>query len=245
MTASPETSSEAARKADQPSVAAILVAAGPGTRMRGTEKLEAPLLGRPLLGWTVAAFEETPEVDEIVLVVARDRLTATKRLAESEGWRRVRAIVPGGARRRDSVRAGLDALSEGTRVVVVHDGSRPLVTPVLIREGLAAGARGNAAIASEPVKETIKRVERGMVVETLPRAELVRTQTPQVFDRESLVAAHAQLPEYDAPDDAALFVALGLPLVTYHGGHENLAVTTPDDLPVVEALLRRRQVTAE
>lgn len=223
---------------------AVIVAAGPSRRMRGIDKIWAPIAGRPLLAWTVAAFERATEIARIVLVVAPERLGAAEELRVREGWRRVALVVVGGPRRRDSVRLGLEALGEASaasEIVVVHDGARPLVTPALIRAGLAAARRTGAATASEPVKETIKRVHAGLVAETLPRAQLVRAQTPQVFERARLLAAHAAAdPTTDFADDATLVCALGLPLAIFPGSHENLKATTPDDLPVVEALLRAR-----
>lgn len=217
---------------------AVIVAAGASTRMRGTDKIWAPLAGRPLIAWTVDAFERTPRIGEIALVVATNRLAQAQALRTRAGWKKVRAIVPGGARRRDSVLAGLEALDESCRWVAVHDGARPLVTPALIQQGLLAAARVGAAIASEPVKETIKRVAGNTVVETLPRQQLARAQTPQVFARARLLAAHHAVdPAIDPPDDALLASLAGIPMVSYSGSHNNLKVTTEEDLTIVESLL--------
>lgn len=219
----------------------VVAAAGASLRMQGSDKLWVAVAGRPVLAWTLAALERVPGLSEIVLVVAPERIAAAEALRRTEGWRTVRAIVAGGARRRDSVRRGLDALSPECAWVVVHDGARPLLTPDLVLAGLAAARQTGAATAGEPVKETIKYVREGLIVESLPRAQIARTQTPQVFSRSVLLAAHeaAAHQDFDAPDDAALVSAAGYPLIVFHGSHENLKITAPDDLPVVESLLSR------
>ncbi|HEV8192279.1 MAG TPA: 2-C-methyl-D-erythritol 4-phosphate cytidylyltransferase, partial [Ktedonobacterales bacterium] len=154
------------------------------------------------------------------------------------GWTKVRAILQGGSRRRDSVRVGLEAMSETIAWAVIHDGARPLTTPGMIAAGLATARDAGAAVAVEPVKETIKRVQRNVIVETLPRARLAQAQTPQIFRRAQLLEAHRSYdPAVDLPDDATLAILAGIPLVQYTGGHENMKVTTPDDVPVVVAAL--------
>ncbi len=221
---------------------AVIVAAGQSRRMGGVDKIWAKLAGRPLIAWTVAACERAAELREIVLVVAPERLAEAVALGAAEGWQRTRVVATAGPRRRDAVRAGLEALEPACRVVVIHDGARPLVTPELIAAGLATARARGAATAGEPVKETLKRVRDGVIIETLPREQLVRLQTPQVFAREWLSAACAAYdPAADPPDEATLAYALGLPLAIYPGSHDNLKVTTPDDLPVVEALLARTE----
>jgi 2-C-methyl-D-erythritol 4-phosphate cytidylyltransferase len=219
---------------------AVIVAAGTSARMGGRDKIWVPLVGRPLIAWTVSAFEATPAVDEIVLVVAAHHLDEARALARSEGWSKLRAVVAGGPRRRDSVRVGLEALSPATVWAVIHDGARPLTTPRMIEAGLVAAREAGTAVATEPVKETIKRVQGGVIVETLPRSHLAHAQTPQVFARARLLEAHRGYdPSADLPDDATLAFLTGIPLVRYPGGHENMKVTTPEDLPVVESLLAR------
>ncbi len=217
---------------------AVVVAAGASLRMRGLDKIWMPLAGRPLLAWTVSAFEATPAIDEIMLVVASQHMDEARELARAEGWGKVRAVVAGGSRRRDSVRIGLEALSSTIGWAVIHDGARPLTTPQMIATGLAAAREAGAAVASEPVKETIKRVERNVIVETLPRTRLAQAQTPQVFRRAQLLQAHHSYDaSVDLPDDATLALLAGIQLLQYPGGHENMKVTTPEDVPVVEALL--------
>jgi 2-C-methyl-D-erythritol 4-phosphate cytidylyltransferase len=224
-------------------VGAIIVAAGPARRNQGGVTQDgdvrwAPLAGRPVLAWTVASIRRIGVVDDVVLVVAPDRLENARMLEKSERWEHITIVPAGSPRRRDAVMAGVHALAPTCRWIVVHDAARPLVTPELIAAGLAAAEQTGAASASEPVKETIKRVRDGVVAETLDRSTLVLLQTPQVFERSVLLAIHQQSsPTLDPPDDATLAMLAGIRVATFPGSHNNMAITTPDDIAVAEALL--------
>jgi len=144
--------------------------------------------------------------------------------------------VRGGERRRDSVRAGLDALAD-CDYVVVHDGARPLVTKALIDAALAGARETGAALCAVPVSDTVKRTDdAGLVRSTVSRAGLWLAQTPQAFRTELLLRAH-EATEIDATDDAALVELLGEPVRVVMGSPRNLKVTTPADLRLAEALL--------
>lgn len=218
-------------------VGAIIVAAGRSVRMNGADKMFAPVLGRPLLAHTVAAFESCPAIGSIVLVVAKDNVEQAQSLAKAEGWRKVSRIIAGGARRQDSVKRGLQGLPP-CRWVVVHDGARPCVEAQTIERGLEAAQRAEAAVAAVPVTDTIKRVDAEQrVVETLERGRLWAAQTPQVFRRDLLTRAHNDV-DVEVTDDAALVERLGHPVVAYMGSYRNIKVTTVDDLALAEAYLR-------
>lgn len=221
---------------------AVIVAAGSSTRMGDVDKIWTPIAGEPLLVWTIRAFEAAKEVAEIVVVVAPERLAEAQALARQSHWGKVRAVVAGGRRRCESVREGLGALSPESEWVVIHDGARPLVTPAMIAAGLEAAQQSTgAAAAYEPVKETLKRVQDGVVVETPSRADLALLQTPQVFRQGLLADLEAACSSGDDPqDEAALLLRQGVRVAVFASGHENVKVTTPDDLEIVEALLRQR-----
>lgn len=218
---------------------AVIVAAGRSRRMAGVDKLWAALPGpdgQPLLARAVAVFESCPVIDRIVLVVSRDAVGRAQELVLEEGFAKARAVVAGGARRQDSVRAGLEAL--GTcEWVVVHDGARPLVTRELIERGLETARATGASCCALPVPDTIKEADdEGNVVRTLDRSRLWLAQTPQTFRYDLLLKAHRHA-EGDATDDAALVEALGVQVRLYQGSPANLKVTTSEDLALVEALL--------
>ena len=215
---------------------AIIAAAGRGRRFGEGDKLFAPLAGRPLIARTLMAFEVCRAVDTVVLVLAEENLERGCRLVDAAGFDKVAVICPGGPRRQDSVRLGLEALPE-CRWVVVHDGARPLVTAALIEAGLAAAAETGAAIAAVPLADTLKEVaDDGLIRRTLDRGNLWAAQTPQVFDYDLLREAHRQA-QGEATDDAALVEALGRRVKVFPGSARNLKVTTTADLALAQALV--------
>ncbi len=220
-------------------IGAIVVAAGSSRRMAGADKLWLPIAGRPLLEHTLRALVAIPELTRIVLVVSADgRRRVDERLGAAP-WDALYAVVEGGAERADSVYAGLLALG-ACDLVLIHDGARPLVTPGLVRSGLAAARRHGAAIPALPVTDTIKRVDAtGRIVATPDRATLRAVQTPQVFRHDLLLAAYetAGLERAASTDDAMLLERNGHPVYTYPGDPRNVKVSTPADLPLVSLYL--------
>lgn len=222
--------------ATQVNVGAVIVAAGRGSRMAGVDKLLAPLASRPLLAHTLAAFQACPSVERVTLVMARGRLEEGRDLVRAHGFDKVAAVCEGGEHRQDSARAGLEALG-ACRWVVVHDGARPLVTPRLIEDGLAAAHETGAAICAVPLSDTLKQVTAsGEVERTLERQGLWLAQTPQVFRYDLLLEAHSRATA-EATDDAALVEAMGGRVRVYMGSPRNIKVTTPEDLALVRAML--------
>jgi 2-C-methyl-D-erythritol 4-phosphate cytidylyltransferase len=218
----------------------IIVAAGRGERMGGIDKVFAPLAGRPLVVWTLAAFKKCEAVDEIVVVAAPESVDRTWALVREWRFTKVTAVVPGGATRQASVRAGTDAAARAS-VVAVHDAARPLVTPDLIAQGVALAREHGAALCAIRSRDTVKDVEGDppVVRATPDRDRMWLAQTPQVFDRALLLRAH-DAASSSATDDAALVEALGHVVHVYEGAPSNFKVTTTEDLILAEALLRER-----
>ena len=203
--------------------------------MGGVDKLLAPLAGRPVLAHSVAAFAEHPKVDTVVVVVSEANQADVEAMLEDVAPNA--RVVLGGARRRDSVRAGLGVLPR-CEFVLVHDGARLLVTAAMIDAVLAGAAEKDAAICAIPVADTVKQVDNyGFSRRTMDRDGLMLAQTPQAFRLELLLRAHAAYAE-DVTDDAMLVERLGLPVRIVAGSPRNLKVTTPDDLVLAEALLK-------
>ena len=228
---------------------AIVVAAGRSTRMGGPDKLLAPIRGRPLLAWTLEALAREPSVERIVVV------TAGERVAEIGGapWLpgTVAAVVEGGARRQESVAAGFAGLvaltgdsaaaaTDGERVLLVHDGARPVLAAGLVDAVVRATARHGAAIPVVPVAETLKLVADDRIVATIERSGLAAAQTPQGVRRGLLRAAYDRYPP-DGPetwtDEAALLEACNIPVHVVPGDPSNLKVTLPADLRRAETSL--------
>ena len=186
------------------------------------------MAGRPLLAHVLERVGAVASVGSVVVVCPEARHDAVRRLARELGLGGVRC-VPGGRRRRDSVAAGLGAVGDA-EIVAVHDAARPLVSPQLIEAVIAAARQHGAATAAIPCVDTIKRVEGGMVVETLPREALVAVQTPQAFSTALLRRAHALRPSEDASDDCLLVEWLGEPVAVVPGEVGNRKITHPEDL---------------
>ena len=219
------------------SVAVVLVAAGSGERLGyGMPKALVTLRGRSILDWSIAAFADHPDLDELV-VVAPPSASHTIASTVTSHCPLPCAVVPGGASRTESVRRGLSCLSEQVELVLVHDAARPLVPARLISDVVArlrAGA--DAVVPVLPVADTIKRVADESVVSTVDRAELRRVQTPQGFRAATLRAAYAAAPELVATDDAGVVEAYGTKVSTVPGDEAAFKITTPYDLRLAELL---------
>lgn len=209
--------------------------------MGRTDKMSAPIGGRPMLAWTVEVFGRLSVIDRLVVVGAAERVDELR----DAPWLPERAIVvAGGERRQESVAAGVAALAEGgagdERVVLVHDGARPAVRADLVRRVIGAADEHGAAIPVLPVVETLKRVDGDLVVGTVDRAGLGAAQTPQGLRLGILRAAYARFPP-DGPetftDEAALLEACTIPVHVVPGQADNLKVTLPADLDRAAAIL--------
>ena len=225
-------------------VGAVVVAAGQSTRMTGVDKVFAYVAGLPLIAHAINALEECDAVHEIVIVLSSARVDEGQTLVDDLGWRKVVAVCAGGDRRQDSVLAGLGCLKD-CEWVIVHDGARPCLTGNLVLEGLEAAKDTGAAVAAVPSKDTIKVVAENGIVESTPdRKRLWAVQTPQTFRYDLLVSAHSELLG-DYTDDASMVEALGGRVRVHFGSYDNLKVTTPEDLPIVEQWLSTRMANRE
>jgi len=223
-------------------VGAIVVGAGEGHRMSGRGRKQfAKIAGKPLMAYTIEIFEASPAVDHIVIVVPRDSVEfAKEEIVEACGFKKVRDVVYGGETRQQSVQAGLKALKDKTRWVIIHDGVRPLVSEMMIKRVLDAAQKTGAAISGVAARETIKQVESGEIVGTLDRRLLWLAQTPQCFRYDVIADAHkrASGEKVDATDDAALVEKYGTKVVVAVGSYSNLKITSPEDLPLFEYFLK-------
>ncbi len=218
---------------------ALIVAAGRGRRFgEGLPKQYHRLAGRAVLAWTLEAFAKHPEVDAVRAVIHRDDIDLYEEAAASL------SLLPpvwGGAERQDSVRLGLESLaaeagSEGARVLI-HDGARPLPGTDLLSRVIAALRDGPGALPCLPVTDTLKRAAEGLIVETLPRDQLFRAQTPQGFHLAAILNAHKAVVGQALTDDAAVAEAAGLDLRVVEGNADNLKITTAADLETAARLL--------
>jgi 2-C-methyl-D-erythritol 4-phosphate cytidylyltransferase/2-C-methyl-D-erythritol 2,4-cyclodiphosphate synthase len=220
---------------------AVVVAAGRSERMGGRDKLAALLGGRPVLAWSLAALAASPLVEQIALV-----RTAEQAAGPRPSWLpdKVIAVVAGGARRQESVAAGIRALDDRPhdpgRVLLVHDGARPLVSTRLVEAVTRAAAEHGAAIPVLPVAETLKRVAGDRVTGTIDRVGAVMAQTPQGVRWDVLRDALKRVSPGDVAeltDEAALLEAAGIAVHVVPGEVANLKITRPEDVRLAEAQL--------
>lgn len=219
-------------------VGAVIAAAGSSSRMGGRDKLAEPLDGVPVILRTLVAVEAVPEIREIVVVTREDRVEEYRRLLGQ--CSRLRAVVPGGSTRQESVRNGVRALSPDCTLAAIHDGARPLVTPEVFARCIEAARSCGAATAAVPVKDTIKLAdEAGRVLDTPDRSRLWAVQTPQIFDRERYLRAaeEAERRGLSCTDDCQLFEAMGWEVQLVMGDYRNLKLTTPEDFLAAGAYL--------
>ena len=227
------------------SVVALILAAGQGKRM-GAEKNKPYLFlaGKPILFHTLGGFEKCPSIDGIVLVVEKHEVdNARTSIVDAFGFRKVINVVPGGPKRQDSVWEGIKALKGECELVMVHDGVRPFISPALLQKAVDSTRKTGATVVAVPVKDTIKAASREKeVVKTLDRETLWAVQTPQTFNHDILKKAHekARQDGFYGTDDASLVERIGVPVSIIDGSYENIKITTPEDLVLAEAILRKR-----
>lgn len=220
----------------------IIVAAGKSERMGpDVDKAFLSLGTRPVLAYSLLAFEQCPMIDGVILVVRKDRMDSARGLAQIFGCDKVRKIVAGGTSRQASVMNGLAALGDDVRIVAVHDGARPCVTSGLIAETIKSAKRHGSGVAAVKITDTIKEVDRGMVVSrTVDRTKLWAVQTPQTFKRELLAQAYEQVgkKKLAITDEASAVEAFGEEVHLVPAPLTNIKITTPEDLALATTVLK-------
>lgn len=224
-------------------VCALIPAAGGGARMGGQgSKLLAPLGGAPVLVRTLLAFERASSVDDVVVAVRPADQAAIEEMIAGAGVRKVRALVPGGPERQDSVRLALaPAVARGAGIVMVHDAARPFVDADLIARVAEAAFASGAALAAVRPKDTVKITgSGGETLSTPDRAACWLAQTPQAFRTGLFIDAveRAAADRFRATDDVALVERLGARVVIIEGSYRNIKITTPEDMEIAEILLK-------
>jgi 2-C-methyl-D-erythritol 4-phosphate cytidylyltransferase len=223
-------------------VGAIVVAAGRGVRLGSeTPKQYLPIGGVPMVLRALRPFTSHADIAQVALVLPPNDATHPPTFISAFSADFAISLVPGGAHRLDSVRAGLAALSSECTVVLVHDGARPFVERRTIDAVIDYARRGEAAVPAVPLCDTLKEIspeDPTRIARTRPRARLWRAQTPQGFPRRILEEAHARAARtgHRATDDAALVEAMGLPVRLVPDFSNNIKITTPEDFALAELL---------
>jgi 2-C-methyl-D-erythritol 4-phosphate cytidylyltransferase len=229
---------------EEPFVSAVIVAAGKSERMgKCKSKQFVPLCGIAAIARTLSAFEESQHVREVILVTKKFDIGIVGSIVREFGFSKVSRIVVGGETRQQSAAIGMNAVSKAAQFIAVHDGARPLVTADCIDRVIGIAFKCGAASAAVRVKDTLKVAdENGVVVSTPDRQRLWAVQTPQVFDmrlyREALEAAVQSGADYT--DDCQLIEAAGGHVQLVEGEYTNIKITTVEDIPQAEAIIRAR-----
>ncbi len=221
---------------------AIIVAAGKGTRMGpNADKLFLELNGCPVVAHTWRRFDQSRDIAEIIMVVRDGMQDAFSDLARKHGFNKKFQLVRGGKERQDSVWNGLEALSPDARIVAIQDAARPCTSDTLIRATIEAARETGAAVAAQPVTDTIKESSDGEFIQrTVDRSRLWAVQTPQTFQVEIIRCALSEVRRQGLPvtDDTAACELIGQPVKLVLSPDPNPKITRPEDLPYIELLLR-------
>jgi 2-C-methyl-D-erythritol 4-phosphate cytidylyltransferase len=228
-------------------VGLVIPAAGRGERLGSPDgKTLVPLCGRPLLAWTLLAFDGFHEIGERIVVTPPGKEALFRERLRAVNLERDVEFVPGGEERQDSVRAGLRALTGKSRWVLVHDGARPLVTPSLVRRVLDVLRSGEAVIPALPPRESVARTGFESWIKSYEdRSKLLLVQTPQGFHLPVLEYAFskADSDRFRATDEASLVLRANHPVSWIEGDPENVKVTFPHDLVFAESILNQRHTS--
>ena len=224
-------------------ISAIIVAAGSSRRM-GFDKMFVPLAGHPVVWHSMKAFQDTKEIDEIIIVAKEEHIPEYEAVAREGKFRKVKEVVAGGAERHLSVWNGLQAVQgKDSDFVAIHDGARPLTTPSLIRECLVLARQHGAACCASPIPDTVKRAGMDqMVQESVERTGLWAMQTPQVFASGLILQAYAALMSRSemVTDEVSAVQKLGKRIFLFKNEDWNFKITFPHDIELAEHVLALR-----
>lgn len=236
-----ETLSDKIKQIRLPFCSAVILAGGSSVRF-GADKLFAEIAGSTVLARSIQAMNDCEIIQEIVVVVREEILQQVRALAKDIAGKKLRAVVPGGKTRAESSFAGIMATSAEAELIAIHDGARPLVTEKVILEALWGAYRHHAATPAVPVKDTIKTASSQIVKQTPDRSTLFAAQTPQAFRSELIKAALTKAIENNdtITDDCSAVEAIGGVVYITEGSEENIKITTPLDLELAKAIVRRR-----
>lgn len=220
----------------------IIVAAGKSERMGpDVDKAFLNLGTKPVLAYSILAFEKCHDIDGVILVVRKDRLESARAMAQMYGCAKVKRVVAGGTSRQMSVSNGLAHINDDVKIVAVHDGARPCVSPAYISEIIKTAKRYGSGVAATKITDTIKYVEKGFVIsKTIDRTNLWSVQTPQAFRMDLLKKAFDVVKKKNlaVTDEASAVEAINEDVHLVPSTIPNIKITMADDLVVAATLLK-------
>jgi 2-C-methyl-D-erythritol 4-phosphate cytidylyltransferase/2-C-methyl-D-erythritol 2,4-cyclodiphosphate synthase len=220
---------------------AIIVSAGSGKRFQAKiPKQYINIAGKPILYYTVSAFNKSACVDGIILVCSKERIDYCRRLIRKYNLKKVFSVVEGGKERSNSVYNGLQEVPPGAKIILVHDGVRPLVSELLIENTILAAKKYGSAVAGIPPKNTIKEVSNDLLIKkTIARNALIEVQTPQTFKYEILKTCYDKFKNRldKVTDDSSLVEMAGYKVKIVNGDYNNIKITTKEDIGFLKNIL--------
>lgn len=225
--------------------AAVLVCAGSGNRMGDSckDKLMLELCGRPVVSYTIEAYAKASHIDYIVLVTRGDLIDQYQSLLAEYADGVDFKVVEGGSERAESVINGVRAVPEKYSYVAIADGARPLIRCQEIDKTIEVAFKCGAAALGAVMTDTVKKIKNGKIIQTIPRDDLVTIQTPQVFEREEYMICAMAASKLNASftDDASIFEKFGKEVAFVEGRRDNLKITVPEDIAILQALMEERK----
>ena len=227
------------KKQEQPSCSAVILAAGSSHRM-GDDKLMMNLGAMPVLAHSIAAFQDSPMVNDIVVVTRMEKVEEIAELCMRYGMDKVVKVIGGGSTRMESALAGVSAVSPSAELIAIHDGARPLVSQDVILRTVTAAKEHLSAVPVITSTDTLKLVDgNNMIIGTVDRSNTVRVQTPQVFKSVLIKGALTKAVKDGRTytDDCAAIECMGVKTYTVMGDENNIKITTPRDIVLASAIL--------
>jgi len=225
-----------------PICTAVIAAAGLSHRCKGEDKLFYLVGGRPVLAYAIEAFQNCGLISEIIIVAREEHFDIIGEICKEYGFNKVSKIIKGASTRAESVINGVFAVSAKTKLIAIHDGARPCIDIEIIENVINTAAKYHAAAPATKIISTIKRVENGVISETINREGLFEIQTPQVFRTEIIKAAltNAARKSVTVTDDCMAAEMIGVSAYIVEGSRDNIKITENEDLQRAESILRRR-----
>lgn len=230
------------KKQKDPHCSVVVVAAGSSERM-GADKMLMTLGAKPVIIRTLMAFQQSPMVDDIVVVTKAEKIMGLADMIKLYDISKVTQVISGGATRMESALAGVSAVRKGAKLIAIHDGARPLVTQDLIRRVVESANEYMAAVPAVRCVDTMKQVDgNGVITGAVDRNSVVRVQTPQVFDADVIKGALTKAVEKNLPltDDCSAMDMMGVKTHVVEGDTGNIKLTEPADMILAEAILKSR-----
>ena len=226
----------------------IIVAAGKSKRMKSsTNKVFLPLLNKPMIYYTIKSFQDCNLIDEIIVVTQKNDIKKINEIKQKYNFNKIKDIVVGGKERQDSVYNGLISIKNAKKddIVVVHNGSNPLVKENEIISCINTAKQYGAAVVGFQLKDTIKKINKNIVKETIARTNIYQVQTPQAIKYGLFMDSfkNAKKKNLKVTDDVSLVEALGKRVKIVSCSYENIKVTTQDDLKIAEGILMKRNLS--